>query len=272
MLAELRVTIGAVEQMYSYCTRYLNLREQHVDQMMERYGQRKLQVHAAFDALRAGEFNGPFVADIDMQTMDFSNPRLRSLEVALMENLSQSGRIKPLMNTLAACDDDLTAMLARRQELVLKFQNPTMTAHEKVARVYGLPLPNGQGVDNTYGDVVSSIFTSAKDCSHLSKMLHTDLYEHGIKLRKAYARRYRAKAPMLPNVDWSPAEAKGFFADESDAVKSWRTNYYKRVPPTEGRRGARVRFSVRRRFRALTGGSALRYWLRTKLSRSKGKS
>ena len=102
------------------------------------------------------------VGTLDLRSLDTPPVRIDRLEDIVVK-LSVSGRPRPLLAILAQSITALNATIARWNKLIEDYKaRPGPVDAAKVAYLFG--LPQGGGVDTTFGDTVQALYRQTDDC------------------------------------------------------------------------------------------------------------
>ena len=91
-----------------------------------------------------------------------------------------------------------------------------------------------------------------------SRRLGFDLVEYGEGLRRKLKRRFGRDFPLV-KILWDKAEEKGLFPPDEE-FPDWFTNFWAKVPRTQGRRLGKLSYTIRRMWRRSSASRAA-YWL-----------
>jgi hypothetical protein len=231
LLQELRTCCAAMETAHGVGNVYTGLKNQHVGMLKARYDEQRATIHAINDARNAGAPAPaePLYVGLDFGRLDAIRSRAAYLETLIMEKMSAPIRARSASAALTRSEEQLNECIAQRNDIIVRVQG--MPDNERLARIFGLPLPNG--VDNSYRDIVTGIYDYTDDCIHFSRVICEDLATHGHQLRKAYQaclrRGARRRVMQVPEVIWPEG---GDLIPSKHKYKSW----YAGLSPASRRR------------------------------------
>lgn len=244
LLQEIRNCCSAIEFAHSVGNTYLNLKEQHVRRMQERYVMQYTAVHQFREDREAGAIPADMGIDlgaVDMSVMETIHARIPQLETMILEKVSASGRPRPLVLTLGKAADQLNHSINERNQMVMELRD--IDEGERNHRLFGLRM--GRHVDRRFPDNMFGIFSYTDDCIMFSRMLCEELTSHGRRVRQIYLRRFGGWVQTITAVDFSEPDAKGLFPSR-ERYRSWDENIQFRVGRTEGRRMGKALYATRR--------------------------
>jgi hypothetical protein len=211
VITELNSIRAAIALCVSITNQFMTLKRQIVRPMRNRYVQVQ-QEHETFqEAAKAHKGPPPLVFEFqaDFQTITPIRTPDKVLEHYAFEKISLPSRGLAAAVSLAGAVDGLERAILYRNEQIAEFQRASpLTSRELVPKYLGLTGPNGV-VDVRYKGSVEAIYTQTDDCIFFSYTLADELLQHGKKLRKRYAWRYRLRVRKFQSVDWSIAENAG---------------------------------------------------------------
>lgn len=263
LLDEVRNCNIAIELAHGICSTFINLKEQHVRRLAQTYQEQRARVHAHYDGLRTGAVPAGTVLDIgglDLQTLSAIPIGVADLRAAVMQNVTAPARPRSLVAVLGQSVDTLNETIKLRNQQITAYRASDAPLNAKVAYLFGLPRDGI--VDETFAHTIAALSRQTDDCIFFSKLLCSDLADHGDRLRAVLKRRFRGEAPRIHRVIWDDVAKKGLLPPDSDYA-SWLTGFPRRVPRTYGRRWAKWWYAVRRLLRRSPAGrmvASLRRW------------
>jgi hypothetical protein len=245
LLQELRTCCAAMETAHGVGNVYAGLKKQHVQELKARYDRQHATMHAFNEANNRGVLppGRQLHLGLDFQRMDLVRSRAAYLETLVLEKMSATVRARSASVALTRSAEQLNECIGQRNDLLKRLQE--MPNNERLARMFGLPLPDG--VDNLYRDYVHGIYDYTDDCIHFSRVICEDLAAHGHRVRETYQaclrRRSRRHVMQVPEITWPRTEG---LIPPKDKYKDWYSGFVFRIPRTRGRRLEKCWYGVKR--------------------------
>ncbi len=234
LLQEIRNSNLAIDLAHSICSAYLSFKRQYILELYQRYQQQRSAVQAHHRRLQTGEIPPGTPLDIgglDLRSLNVLHVRIDRFEDVLMEKLSVSGRPRPLLTALTQSIAELNTAINHRNEMVAACKAQDAPLNTMAAFIFG--LPQGGSVDMSFADVVEALYRQTDNCIQFSRMLCSDIAEHGLLTRKEFKRRYRGDIPRIQKVVWDAVEREGLFPGDQDYA-SRKTGFLGRISKTRG--------------------------------------
>lgn len=246
-------TNAAIEQVYMHVTKFLNLKEQYVLDMIAEYNAIDKIVHE----YEAGLANGlipkgtppPVLPAFNMFAMSKQEVRVERLESIIMDELTISGRPRALVNVLQQSALTLNALLDEREKLLNAIKVATaggLLRRQHIAFMFGVPT-NG-GADLTFKTNVRGIGSTTDECIHFCWLLYNDLHVHGNRARERYRELFTDPVPEISELHFDEARAKGLFPDPAP-FESWERSFIGRIASTRGQRLRKGGYWIRKVWR-----------------------
>lgn len=248
LLQELRLTGASIALASAVCNRALQLKEQHVADMVARFLENRARVvdhlgRASMGAL-LGELHLGFIDQLQLETL---RTPIARLEETVLEKLPVRGRVRQRVITLAGAVASLNDVIERRNEWMRNFQHGAYPEGERPHRLFGVRLPNGS-VDMMHHDLIIQAGTLTDDCIYHSARLCEELADHGRLLRRSVRRSQRRLLPPIGAPDYSEAMRNGLFPP-AEQWAQWESGFFTPVPVTRRRFFGRLRYEIRKKWR-----------------------
>jgi hypothetical protein len=263
LLDEVRSCNIAIELAHGICSTFLNLKEQYVLRLARTYQEQRVRVHVHHEGLRTGAIPAGTVLDLgglDLQTLGVIPIGVADLRAAVLQNVTAPARPRSLVAVLGYCIDTLNETIRTRNGQIAALRASNAPLNEKVPYIFG--LPHDGIVDETFAHTVTALYKYTDDCIFFSKLLCSDLADHGDRLRAILKLHFRREAPRINRLIWDDVEKKGLLPPDANYT-SWLTGFPRRVPKTYGRRWVMWWYAVRRLFRMSPAGrimAHIRWW------------
>jgi hypothetical protein len=228
LIKEIRNINAASVVAFGICNSLLSLKKQHVKALKENfYSQKKLLTdHRGKVQARAIDPKTAFEFQADLQTLTAPQFPIDILREQIFERLSLVGRPLNLTTTLSETLHCLNWSIERRNQLIESYKSATNPQVDLPVLYFGLPV-NGH-VDQTYPDVIDSVYSQTNDGIFFSNLLCKDLIEHGEKMAGVFSKKFGKGAPTINTTDFTKAEDAGLMPDEADYA-DWLTMFVKRI-------------------------------------------
>jgi hypothetical protein len=252
LLQEVRNSNAAIEFAYSVCNAALSLKQQHVRDLKATYDAQRRAVHEHDAALRAGRLprGTPLeLGALDLGFLDVVRVRTDRLESLVLEDLSVTGKPRPLVSVLLQSVESLNHSIEFRNELINEMKQLNMTTEQRVPIIFGLPLAGGS-VDERYRASVEHISRGTNDCIYFSASLMRELHRHAERARAEFLKKFDKKVPKVHQLDFGHANRAGLMPAESDYA-AWNAGFASRVDATQGRWLEKGLYSVRKMLRVI---------------------
>jgi hypothetical protein len=249
LLHEVQSTNTAIELAYVICNNYLNLKEQHVLPVQQRYDQQASEIDAHAQGIRTGMIPPNTELDLglfDLRTLQAAYVPIDRLEQLVMEQLSVSGRPRPLVANLSQSVDTLNGTINNRNDLLSEYKERNLPLDAAVGFLFG--LRRGNTIDTRFKDTVSALSAQTDNCIQFSRMLCADLVKHGETKLREFERLFGFGAPRIQRPVWDGPDSKGLFPP-SNEFAAWDTSFLYRAPCSDGRHFGKFWYFVRKTFR-----------------------
>jgi hypothetical protein len=124
--------------------------------------------------------------------------------------------------------DGLEKAIEYRNELITEVRRERPSQEVWIPRYMGVRTADGM-TDSRFQMNIEGLAAQTDDCIFFSRLLMSDLRQHGKKLRRKHGRRLRMFLPKVSGeVDWSIAERQGLFPPD-DEYRDW-LNGFKAAP------------------------------------------
>jgi len=203
-LKQLRYTNAAIMVAHTICNAALALKKQHVQPMREAFLQSKIELEA-FKAKRdAGQIAPDVEFHIQMDLRSYPAPvvPIDTLKHIVFQEVSAVGRPLALVAVIEQTLIGLRNAIARRDQLIQRFETGEIPGNRHAQYYFGLPLQGGH-VNQEFPDLVEVIHSYANDLAFFSYQLCSDLLKHGVKVREALTKKPSNQVPHVSEVDFS---------------------------------------------------------------------
>lgn len=219
-LKELRNTNAAVMVSFSICNALLGLKRQHSLPLYEQFSKDREKANEIHAKLAAGEpmGNDPFHYLADFKTFAAPSVPIETLKNLVFNEISAHGRALSAMSFLEGAYNGLKEVLVKRELMVAKFQNGTISEQQTPFFYFGIQMPSGH-TNQEYPDLLEAIHSYIDDVVFFSSVLCKDFAAHGSNLR-AKNKRFAKKAPKVNQPDFSSPQGSKLIPPDSD-YESW---------------------------------------------------
>ena len=200
---ELRITNAAIMISLEICNSFLAIKKQRGKDLGHQYNRDK----SFFVKIETDSKNGKISPDtvikieFDFRSIHPMTIPDKILVKQVFENISAHARVYALTNTLIRTIYSLNETIAHRNKFIETWKkSPEVSSNSFLLIYFGLPDSHGN-VDHSYPDFISGICSLTDDCIYMSQLLCTDLFDHGMRLKK----RLGKDAPNVNRPDFSEA-------------------------------------------------------------------
>lgn len=227
-LKELRHTNAAIMVAHTICNAALAVKKQHVLPMQQSFLKSKSELEEFKIKRNSGKTpkDAEFHMQMDMRTYPAPIVPMDTLKHVVFQELSVVGRPLALVAVIEQSLIGLTAAIAKRDQLIMRFA--TGEIHETVHANYyfGLPLQGGH-VNQEFPDLVEGIYSYVDDLAFFSYQLCVDLMKHGTKIREALVKKSSKKVPNVNEADFSGPLKSGLMPPDSQ-YSDWLNAFVER--------------------------------------------
>jgi hypothetical protein len=164
---------------------------------------------------------------LDLSFLDVVRARTDRLESLVLENLSVTGKPRPLVGQLRQSVESLNQSIEFRNEPINEIKQLNLTTEQRVPIIFGLPLEGG-AVDERYRASVEHISRLTDDCIYFSASLMRELQIHAERARAEFVKRFGKKVPRVHELNFRHAERAGLMPAESDYAP-WNAGFASRL-------------------------------------------
>lgn len=222
-IAEVRQINVATAVLFEFCTAYLNLKRQHVQNLCSVYHRDR---KAFFEFQNRLEETGeippqPFEYVANLTTLDPMANQLDLLKENMFRGVVVSARALAATNTLIRSSVSLNSSIERRNSLILAFKSEHLALFPelKVKCFFGYPISETH-VDRQYYDTIVGIGADTDNCIFYSKLIIEDLVERAEELKEKLGK----KAPKIGRPNFSKADEEGLMPDP-EKFKDWVNSF-----------------------------------------------
>lgn len=220
LIKEIRNTNAAAMVGFSICNAALRLKTQHVEPLYKQFLNDKASLENFYQQRASGQISkdSPFHFVADLKT--FAAPILptETLKELVFDRISVHGRPLSLVSQLVDSSQGLRTAIEKRDVLVERFKDGSVSQAELPMYYFGLTLGGGH-INQEYPDLISAIHSHVNDIAFFSALLCDDLVAHGNLLVEAFGKRIGKGAPKISQVDFSRPREKGLIPPEAEYIE-----------------------------------------------------
>lgn len=228
MLKELRYTNAAIMIAHTICNAALALKKQHVQPMRENF----LKMKSDLEAFNAKRDTRQIAADVEFHLqMDMRNypapiVPIETLKHVVFQELSAVGRPLALVAVIEQSLIGLSNAIAKRDQLIQRFETGEVSANNQAHYYFGLPLQGGH-INQQYPDLVEAIYSYVDDLAFFSYQLCNDFMKHGAKVRESLIKKPSKQVPNVSEADFSGPLKSGLIPPDAQ-YRDWMNAFIER--------------------------------------------
>ena len=244
---EIRHTSAAIELAAMLTGTYFNLKGQIIRPLATEYAAQRSEAHDHYQMIQSlpvgARLPRPPAMRIALNSISKPHTRFERLEDIVVSKLSVAGRVRPLMAMFVQCAHSLDDSITNRSDLLALYRSDAHSQAVLVHLIFGLPYEGG--VDDRYSQNIEALVSQTDDCIQFGMMLTDDLVAHSQKLRVRYKKQFGVDVPATKKVIWDIPKKRGLLPN-AEGYADWNSTFIAQMPPTRGRRLAKLGFACRR--------------------------
>lgn len=214
LLREIRNTNAATVLAFNICNSLFQLKRQYVHELKTNYEEQKKKAQEFHSQLVLGKVpeNTMFQFQADLQIFQIPSLPVSLLEEIAFQRLSVAGRALMLLPTLKQAIEGLQSSVMKRNALIENYRD--LEGSQKFAALYfGQPYATGH-LDLEYPGTIEVIHDNTDYGIFFSKLLCSDLGEHGMDLLARFKKQFKREAPpIVTTINFSMMEETGLVPD-----------------------------------------------------------
>jgi hypothetical protein len=233
LLKELRGANAATMVSFTICNSFIALKRQNVLPVHANFSTDKTKREEFLTKRRSGEIdrNQAFEFQADLRAISAPSVPMDTLKTQVFDRISAYGRPLALVSVLDQTLTSLDEAISRRNALIGRFARGDVPKELVPNYYFGTALPNGD-TNQEYPDTVAAITSYTDDIIFCSRLLCSDLMNHGGKIKALLTELGAKDVPNVSKAEFQKAAEAGLLPPD-DQYTDW-LSAFKEQPKAVG--------------------------------------